>query len=92
MLAASQADIANGRCDSVLASPIVGGAGLNCQSLTAVVFMSPLLNVRFYMLAIPKTAGDLTLDAWKSLCSRPKVLSSICGWLFMRIENSGAYL
>jgi len=44
MLAASQADIRNGRCDSVLASPIVGGAGLNCQSLTAVVFMSPLLS------------------------------------------------
>ena len=26
----------------MLASPIVGGAGLNCQSLNAVVFMSPL--------------------------------------------------
>ena len=42
MLAASQADNPNGRCDSVLASPFIEGAGLNCQSLTAVVFMSPL--------------------------------------------------
>jgi hypothetical protein len=42
LLATSQANIFSGKCDSVLASPIVGGAGLNCQSLNAVVFMSPL--------------------------------------------------